>query len=116
MRIKLSEHTFANGVKSIAVLYKPHWWSAWRFLMDNDGDVLCVNKPLDRQRESVMRDLVGLRERRGEGYDTRLDMLSIVLHADEVYVGSRNGDGYTLAYDVDDISNLETLRNLEELS
>lgn len=115
MRIKLEKKTLDDGRVREVVMYRPHWWSSWRPLLDEDGEFAINWRHLSEKEEEIihkMRCLDDIIPK--ERMEARLSMIDMVLDASSVYVGSYNlGVGYAVAYDAPHNVTVEDLQNLE---
>lgn len=116
MRIKFEKKTLDDGRVREVVMYRLHWWSSWRPLLNKRGEFVINWGYLSEKEEDIIYKMrrtakVVSKERN----NVRLSMMEMVLDATSVYVGSHNFyEGYSVAYDtpyesitVEDLQNLE---------
>lgn len=116
MRIKLEKRTLEDGRVRKVVMYRPHWWSSWRPLLDKDGEFVINWGHLSDKEEEIIRKMRCLADIiPKERMEAHLSMIDMVLDDASVYVGYHSFDGgYAVAYDapysnitVEDLQNLE---------
>lgn len=116
MRVKLEEKTLDDGRVRQVVMYRKHWWSSWKPLLNDEGDLVVHWGFLNEEQERIS-SLLGVVKRidrfSKEGYEARLSMIEMVLKSDNVYVGTYDkASGYSVAYDTPTCS-VEDLQDLE---
>ena len=112
MKLKIEKRMCADGVEREIIMFRAHWWKSWKPLFCNGRIAYVSYLGIScKSSQDECFDMLGLDE---EQRKARESMLECILNADEVYVGARNGNEYSIAYDVVDDDGLETLRNLEE--
>lgn len=116
MRIKLERKTFDDGRVREVVMFRPHWWSSWRPILNDKGDFVVNWGHLSENDERIISKMRLLSRIIGkERSEARLSMMDMILDCQSVYVsGYSLGEGYYVAYDtpservtVEDLQNLE---------
>lgn len=105
-----------DGCVGQIVMYRKHWWSSWKPLLDEDGNLVIHWGFLDKEQVRIA-NLLGvvktINRFSNESYEARLSMVEMVLMSDNVYVGTYDEvSGYSIAYDTPTCS-VEDLQNLE---
>lgn len=113
MKIKFEKRLLDDGRMRPVLMYKKHWWSAWKPFLDKEGYYIVNWGYLSDSEEDILSKMQ-LHEGLVKNWDVRLSMLDMVIRADEVYVGSySNFEGYNIAYDATCTERVEDLQNLE---
>lgn len=115
MRVKLEEKTLDDGRVRQIVMYRKHWWSSWKPFLNGDGDLI-VNYGLLGEREEegldCARRILRYASFPSEEIQARLSMLEMIAWSENVYVGAKHNDEYSVAYDTP-TCNVEDLQDLE---
>lgn len=115
MRVKLETKTLDDGRVRQVVMYREHWWNTWKPLLDEDGNLVVHWGFLSEEEEiaaGYAKRLMKYAPSTDEGIKARLSMFEMIAWSDNVYVGAKTKDEYSVAYDtptcsVDDLQDLE---------
>lgn len=115
MRVKLEDKTLDDGRVRPIVMYRKHWWSSWKPLLDDEGNLVVRWGFLSEYEEFAaksVKSILNFTHLNDEQIKARLSMLDMIAWSDNVYVGAKTEYEYSVAYDTPTCS-VEDLQNLE---